>query len=45
MRWAATMSNRLFFCVRQPCSRFPAGVVVVEAPKGVRLDFWMPVFM
>ena len=32
------MSNRLFFCVRQPCSRLPAGVVVVEAPKGVRLE-------
>jgi hypothetical protein len=31
--------------VCEPLILFPAGVVVVLAPKGVKLLFWIPVFM
>jgi len=34
-----------FFQVDWPTLRLPAGEVVVEAPKGVELERWMPVFM
>ena len=39
------MAAMFFFQVICPIFTFPAGEVVVEAPKGVEEDRWIPVFM
>jgi hypothetical protein len=45
MLWAAQMAGMFFFQVICPAVTFPEGEVVVDAPKGVEEDRWIPVFI